>query len=48
MVKANSAPDEVVWWTGLRWVEAAHMQLRRLEEAVAEHERALMDARLRQ
>jgi hypothetical protein len=38
------APDENVWWTGLRWVEAAHMQVARFEEAFFEEVRALTDA----
>ena len=41
------APDEDVWWNGLRWVEAAHMQVARFEEAFFEEVRALTDVDLR-
>jgi hypothetical protein len=46
-VTAKPAPDEIVWWSGLRWVEAAHMQIRRFEEAFYEEVRALADAEMR-
>jgi hypothetical protein len=41
------APDEHVWWNGLRWVEAAHMQVTRFSEAFDEEVRALTDADMR-
>lgn len=41
------APDEDVWWSGLKWVEAARMQLHRFDEAFAEQVRAEEDARMR-
>lgn len=44
---AKPAPDEVVWWSGLRWVEAAHMQIRRFEDAFYEEVGALADAEMR-
>jgi hypothetical protein len=43
-VEAKPAPDEVVWWSGLRWVDAARMQMWRFEEAFAEVNAALADA----
>lgn len=46
-VTAAPAPDEFVWWNGLRWVEAAHMQVWRFEEAFGEEMHAQADARLR-
>jgi hypothetical protein len=46
-VSARPAPDEVVWWSGLRWVEAAHMQVWRFEEAFYEEVHAVMDAQMR-
>jgi hypothetical protein len=45
--KPVPASDEDVWWNGLRWVEAAHMQVFRFEEAFFEEVRALLDADLR-
>jgi hypothetical protein len=50
MVRSSNpvpAPDEDVWWNGLRWVEAAHMQVARFEEAFFEEVRALTDVDLR-
>lgn len=44
---AEPAPDEVVWWSGLRWVDAAHMQIWRFEDAFYEEVRALADAETR-
>jgi hypothetical protein len=41
------APDEGVWWNGLRWVEAAHMQVTRFAEAFYEAVRAYTDADMR-
>jgi hypothetical protein len=41
------APDENVWWNGLRWVEAAHMQVARFAEAFFEEAHALTDADMR-
>jgi len=41
------APDEHVWWNGLRWVEAAEMQVDRFAEAFGEEVRALTDANMR-
>jgi hypothetical protein len=41
------APDENVWWNGLRWVEAAHMQVARFVEAFYEEVQALADAGMR-
>jgi hypothetical protein len=41
------APDVHVWIAGLRWVDAAHMQVRRFEEAFGEEMHALADARHR-
>jgi hypothetical protein len=43
-VKAEPASDEHVWWTGLRWVEAAHMQVWRFDEAFGEEMSAEADA----
>jgi hypothetical protein len=37
-----------VWWNGLRWIDAAHMQIQRFEEAFYEEAHALADARIRQ
>jgi hypothetical protein len=45
--KGVPAPDENVWWNGLRWVEAAHMQVARFTEAFSEEVRALTDADMR-
>lgn len=42
------APDEDVWWSGLRWIDAAHMQIWRFEEAFYEEQNALADAQMRQ
>jgi hypothetical protein len=44
----KSAPDSEVWFTGLKWVEAARMQLDRFDEAFAEQVRAEQDAGMRQ
>jgi hypothetical protein len=41
------APDEDVWWTGLRWIEAARMQADRFTEAFYEEVAALTDAGIR-
>lgn len=38
------APDEDVWWTGLKWTLATHMQLARFEEASSEQVHADLDA----
>jgi hypothetical protein len=46
-MKAKPAPDKDVWFAGLRWVDAAHMQLMRFEEAFREWEAAQEDARMR-
>ena len=35
------APDKDVWWSRLRWVEAAHMQIARFAEAFFEEVHAL-------
>ncbi len=45
--KERPAPDKDVWWNGLRWVEAAHMQAARFEEAFFEEIFALTDAGMR-
>lgn len=45
---AKPAPDEFVWWNGLRWIDAAHMQVWRFEEAFGEEMHAQADARHRQ
>jgi hypothetical protein len=42
--KPTPAPDENVWWTGLKWTLAAHMQLERIEEAFFEQINAELDA----
>jgi hypothetical protein len=42
--KASPAPDGSVYWTGLRWVEAAFMQIERFEAAFFDLQRALLDA----
>jgi hypothetical protein len=47
-MSARPAADEDVWFAGLRWVDAAHMQLMRFEEAFREWEAAQEDARMRQ
>lgn len=44
---AVASPDAVVWSNGLRWVDAAHMQVRRFEEAFGEQMHAVADARHR-
>ncbi len=44
---AEPAPDEDVWWNGLRWVDAARMQIWRFEEAFYEEMRAVADAATR-
>lgn len=36
-----------MWWSGLRWVEAAHMQVWRFEAAFGEEMHALADAETR-
>lgn len=41
------APDDEVWFQGLRWVEAVNMQAARVEEAVAEQHAANTDAAIR-
>lgn len=46
-VTAKPAPDENVWWSGLRWVDAAHMQIRRFEDALSEEAHAVADAEQR-
>jgi hypothetical protein len=46
-VTAELAPDEDVWWSGLRWVDAAHMQIWRFEEAFYEEVRAVADSETR-
>jgi hypothetical protein len=46
-VTSEPAPDEFVWWSGLRWVDAANMQIWRLEEAFYEEARAVADAETR-
>ena len=45
--KPLPAPDTSVWWNGLRWVEAARMQVARFEEVFFEEVRALADAGMR-
>ena len=45
--KSAPASGENVWWNGLRWVEAAHMQVARLAEAFFEEVDALTDASMR-
>lgn len=40
----NPASDEVMWWSGLRWVDAARMQIWRFEEAFFEEARAMHEA----
>jgi hypothetical protein len=45
--RPDPAPDADVWWNGLRWVEAALMQVDRFEEAFYEEVSALLDADLR-
>ena len=47
VMTAKPAPDEDVWWNGLRWVEAAHMQVARFEEVFWEHTGAVEDAKMR-
>ncbi|KGM09345.1 hypothetical protein [Cellulomonas bogoriensis] len=47
MSPKKAAPDEDVWWTGLKWVEAARMQLLRFEDATREWSAALVDAQQR-
>jgi hypothetical protein len=48
---ARPAPDEDVWWSGLRWAEAGHMQVWRFQEGfkegVKEEMAALADAEFR-
>jgi hypothetical protein len=46
-VNREAAPDEAVWWDGLRWVEAAHMQVDRFEGAFKEERAAVADAEFR-
>lgn len=41
------ASDKDVWWNGLRWVEAARMQITRFVEAFSEEVQALTDADMR-
>lgn len=41
------APDETVWWTGLKWTLASHMQAQRFEEAFHEQAHAELDAEQR-
>src|SRR4051794_38493226 len=38
------APDQDVWWTGLKWTLATHMQLARFQEAFFEQVHADLDA----
>ena len=47
-VTVKPALDEDVWWSGLRWVDAAHLQIWRFEEAFYEEQHALVDAQMRQ
>jgi hypothetical protein len=46
-VTAKPAPDEVVRWSGLRRIDAAHMQIWRFEDAFYEELHALADAEMR-
>lgn len=46
-VTAVPAPDADVWWSGMRWIDAAHMQIWRFEEAFYEEVRAVIDAEAR-
>jgi hypothetical protein len=45
--KPNPVPDEQIWWTGLKWALAAHMQVARFEEAFFEQVGADLDAEQR-
>lgn len=49
MPRANPspAPDDAVWWTGIKWTLAAQMQLERFEEAFFEQIHADLDAKHR-
>lgn len=47
-MSVRPAQDEVAWWSGLRWVDAARMQAQRFEDAFFEEIHALADARMRQ
>jgi hypothetical protein len=42
--KPRAAPDEKVWWTGLKWTLATHMQLERFADAFVEQMNAELDA----
>jgi hypothetical protein len=42
--KPRAAPDEKVWWTGLKWTLATHMQLERFADAFVEQINAELDA----
>lgn len=42
-----AAPDAKAWWDGLRWVDAARMQVARFSEALMEQAHALADAAMR-
>ena len=44
---ATPAPDDQVWFQGLRWAEAVDMQAARVEEAVREQHEANTDATIR-
>ena len=47
MTKTTPAPDEVVWWHGIRWVQAVRMQADRFERTFYEWEAAVQDADFR-
>jgi hypothetical protein len=47
VMTAEPASDADVWWSALRWIDAAHMQISRFEEAFYEDQQALADAEMR-